>query len=395
MGKLSKLKVAIVHDWVVVKKGAEKCLESFCEIFPNSEVYTLLYKKGVSTIVDGRKIHHSFLQRFPGWKGYYRYLYPLMPIAIESFNFDKYDLVISSSHSVAKGIITSPHTCHISYIHSPMRYAWDMYEDYFGKESGMSLFKRMLILPQVHLLRLWDQSSASRPDYLIANSKLVSQRILKHWNRKSEVVNPPVDVTRFKIGERKKEYFLMVTSFEPNKKVDLAVKAFTELGYPLKIVGSTGRLMNKIKKMSGLNVEFLGRVSDDEIVRLYSEAKAFVLPGKDDFGISPLEAIASGTPVIAYGKGGSLETVVPINPESEDCIRFGAKNGVFFYEQEVTSLKKAIRSFLEYNLNQGWDQVRMRKWTKRFTTSNYKMMIKRLITKKYEEFQNQFESIEK
>jgi glycosyltransferase involved in cell wall biosynthesis len=307
-----------------------------------------------------------------------------MPIAIENFNFDKYDIVISSSYCVAKGIITSPDTLHISYIHTPMRYAWDMYEEYFGKGSGIGWLRRILILPQVSALRMWDQSSSSRQDYLIANSKLVKERISKYWRKESEIINPPVDVTRFRIGERKKEYFLMVSSFEPNRRVDLAVRAFTELGFPLKIVGSSGRLLKKIEKIAGLNIEFLGRVSDDEIIKLFSDAKALIMTGKDDFGIAPLEAIASGTPVIAYANGGSLDTVIPINPENEDCIRYGAKNGVFFYNQDVNSVKKAVRKFLEYDMNNGWDRIGMRKWAKRFTTSGYKSKIKAFISDKWE-----------
>ncbi|MFH1547353.1 MAG: glycosyltransferase [bacterium] len=381
----SKLKVAIVHDWIIKRRGAEKCLEAFCEIFPNADVYTLFYKKGVSKIVDGRKVYTSFLQKFPLWKFYYRYLYFLMPVAIERFNLDRYDIVVSSNFCVSKGVITKPETLHVSYVHSPMRYAWDMYEQYFGKRGGFSRLKRLIILPLVSVLRLWDQSSSVRPDFLVSNSRLVKERVKKYWRKDSKILNPPVDVSRFRFSERKSEYFLMVTTFEPNKRTDLAVRAFTELGYPLKIVGSYGRYMKKVKKMAGLNIEFLGFVSDDELAKLYSEAKAYVIPGKEDFGIAPLEAISSGTPVVAYGDGGALDSIIPINSEKEECIRYGAKNGVFFYKRDVSSLKKAVRQLQEYDLNEGWDKVGMRKWAKRFATSNFKSKMKSLVLNKYEE----------
>jgi glycosyltransferase involved in cell wall biosynthesis len=388
MATLSNLKVAIVHDWIVQNKGAEKCTEALCDIFPNADVYTLLYKKGLSVIIDSRKVYRSRLQRRPFWKKYYRYLFHLMPREIERFNFDKYDLVLSVSWCCAKGVITSPQTCHISYVQTPMRYVWDSYPYYFGDKSGHGWLYRFLLNPFLQYLRLWDQSSSSRPDYLTANSKFVQNRISKYWGRSSEVIYPPVNVGKFGISDKRKDYFLMVTSFEPNKRVDIAVRAFTELGIPLKIVGSSGRLESRIKRMAGMNVEFLGYVSDDELARLYREARAFVMPGIEDFGIAPLEAISCGVPVIAFGGGGALDTVIPINPEKEESIDSGAKNGVFFYDPTFQSLKNAVRKFMEYDLNEGWDRVKMRKWAKRFSVGNYKMKMKRFISKKYDEFKS-------
>lgn len=387
MANTSNLKVAIVHDWLVQNKGAEKVTEALCEMYPNADVFTLLYKKGVSEIIDGRKIYTSKLQKWPFWKKYFRYFLHLMPKEIERFNFDEYDLVISNSWCVAKGIVTSPHTCHISYVETPMRYLWDLYPYYVGSRSEIRRIKKFLINIFLQYLRLWDQSSTTRPDFIISNSKFIQKRVKKFWNRDSDVINPPVDLGKFKISDKRKEYFLMVTTFEPNKRVDLAVRAFTELGIPLKIVGSSGRLEKRIKRMAGLNVEFLGHVSDEELSKVYSEARAFVMPGIEDFGIAPLEAISCGTPVVAFGYGGSKDSVIPVNPEDDDCIRSGSKNGFFFYENTEASLKSAVRDFMEYDLNEGWDRIGMRKWAKRFGVGNFKMKMKRHISKKLGEYE--------
>ncbi len=369
---LENLKVALVHDWLTGMRGAERCLEVFCEIFPQADIFTLFHQEGsVSETIESHEIHTSFLQKIPGWQKFYRYLYPLMPTAIERFDFRGYDIVLSGSACVAKGVIVPHDVLHISYIYSPMRYAWEMYDDYFGDKSSMAWWKRIVIPPQLHYIRMWDVISTNRVDKLVADSKHVADRIEKIYRREADVIYPPVDTERMEIRKRKEDFYLMVTAFAPNKRVDLAIEAFNKLGLPLKIVGGTGRLQKEMKDRANDNIEFLGWQDDEKVADLYSRARAFVFPGIDDFGITPLEAMASGTPVIAFGGGGALETVVPINP------RYGKKyrkspTGVFFYQPTAHALIDAIELFQKHSRSKGWKREKMRKHAKSFNRKKFK-----------------------
>ncbi len=326
---LSKLKVAIVHDWLFTSRGGERVLEALCDAFPQAEIFTLFCRRGQnSQKIEGRPIHTSFINRFPRVERYYRYLLPLMPLAAEKLPVQGFDLIISSSHCVAKGIIPDPTALHVSYCHTPLRYAWDQSKYYFG--SG---WKQALTAPFLHYLRMWDVTSSARVDQFISNSAFVSRRIQKYYRRESEVIHPFIDLNKFHpaYGERG-EHYLMVTAFAPYKRVELAIEACERLGRKLLIVGS-GQQAASLKCIAGKNTEFLGNVGDADLPAIYSGAKALLFPGVEDFGITPLEAMACGTPVIAFAGGGALETV-----ENQ-------KSGLFFYEPTANSLMDAIERF--------------------------------------------------
>lgn len=331
------MRVALVHDWLTGMRGGERCLEVFCELFPEADLYTLLHVPGsVSSVIERMPIKTSFIQKLPFTRrGYRRYL-PLFPIAVEGFNLKGYDLILSCSHCVAKGIIPPPDALHVSYVLSPMRYAWDMYPDYFGEKGhgGIRLF--------MHYLRMWDVASSKRVDHFLCISRHVKNRIKKYYRRDSEIIYPPVDAGRFKLSDKKEDFFLVVSSFVPYKKIDLAIEAFNRIGYPLKIIGS-GSEEKRLRSVAGSNVEFLGWQPDEEVSKFYSECRALIFPGEEDFGIVPLEAMACGKPVIAYGRGGVLETVVPYGKKSSG--QETPPTGLFFYEQHVDSLIHAVSQF--------------------------------------------------
>jgi glycosyltransferase involved in cell wall biosynthesis len=333
------MRVALVHDWLTGMRGGEKCLEVFCELFPDADLYTLLHVQGsVSGTIEKHPIKTSFIQNLPFSKSHYRYYLPLFPKAIETFDLRGYELVLSSSHCVAKGVRTSPQTLHISYIHTPMRYIWDQFGVYF--ENGRSAW---MVQKGMQLLRPWLQNwdiTSSRNIYaLIAASHHVAERIRRYYGRQSEVIHPPVDFHAFSISKEDAGFYLMVTALAPYKRVDLAIEAFNRLKQPLKIIGS-GPEERHLKRMAGATVEFLGWESGSEVREAYAACRAVIFPGEEDFGIVPLEAMACGKPVIAYGKGGVLETVVPLEESSQQ-----SPTGVFFHEQSADSLIEAVRSF--------------------------------------------------
>jgi len=321
------MKVALVHDWLTGMRGGERVLEAFCELFPDAEIFTLFHFKGtVSPLIESHKIHTSFLQGI-AHKKWYRYLLPLMPAAIESFNLKKFDLVISSSHCVAKGVKPAQGAKHICYCHSPMRYIWDRQEDYFGEKA--SKFPLSLINSQ---LRKWDKSTSSRVDYFIANSQFIARRIEKCYGRKSEVIYPFMETSCFHRAEKIEDYYLVVSAFAPYKRNDIAIEACNRLQLPLKIIGF-GQAEDKLKKIAGKTVEFLGWQPDDKVRGYLSKCKALLFCGVEDFGIVPLEAMACGRPVIAFREGGLTETVVE------------GVTGEFFSEQTADSLIETLLRF--------------------------------------------------
>jgi glycosyltransferase involved in cell wall biosynthesis len=336
--KFGPLKVALIHDWLTGMRGGERVLEIFCQLFPQAHVFTLLHLPGtVSPAIEKMPIHTSFVQNLPFAKhGYRRYL-PLFPMAIERFNLKGYDLILSCSHCVAKGIIPPPDATHISYLLTPMRYAWDMYGEYFGA-------KRSRMIPFfIHYLRMWDVTSSQRVDHFVAISKHVQGRIKKFYRRESEIIYPPVDVDRFKIGDKQGNFFLIVSSLAPYKGIDLAIEAFNRLGYPLKLIGS-GPEEKRLRTAGTSNVEFLGWQPDEVVAHAYRQCRALIFPGEEDCGIVPLEAMASGRPVIAYGRGGALETVIPCDAGAEPGEE--APTGLFFHERTVESLMEAVERFV-------------------------------------------------
>jgi len=334
------MKVALVHDWLTGMRGGENCLEVFCQMFPGADIYTLIHIPGsVSQEIEKHRIYTSFIQRMPGARHRYRWFLPLMPRAIESFELKGYDLVLSSSHCVAKGVRPqgAPHLC---YCHTPMRYAWDMYGHYFNRErySWPTLFAIEKIMPG---LRRWDQSTVSRVDRFVANSRNVAERIKRIYGAESDVVYPPVDVDFYRQAPvfGKREGYLVVSAFAPYKKIDLAIKVFNERGERLLIVGA-GEDRARLKAMAGPTIQFEKPVSRERLRELYLRATALIYPGEEDFGIIPVEAMACGTPVIAYGRGGALETVIPLRDSFTE-----SPTGVYFDNQTPDSLNSAIDKF--------------------------------------------------
>lgn len=363
------MKVAIIHDWLTGMRGGERCLEVLCELFPNADLYTLLHISGsVSSAIESMNIETSFIQTLPFSKNNHRMYLPLFPMAIERFDLKKYDLILSCSHCVAKGIVPPPHGLHISYLLTPMRYAWDMYGDYFGKK------KKMLIPFFLHYLRMWDVISSQRVDYFLCISNHVANRIKKFYRRDAEIIYPPVEGSRFTSRKGKDDFFLIVSSLVPYKRIDLAIGAFNRLGHSLKIIGS-GPEEKRLKAMAKSNVEFLGWQPDDALADIYSSCRALIFPGEEDLGIVPLEAMASGRAVIAYGRGGTLETVVP-HGEAE------VPTGLFFQEQTVDSLVDAMRRF--FHIEKDFDPVRIRSHALRWDREVFKKKIKMSILQKLE-----------
>jgi glycosyltransferase involved in cell wall biosynthesis len=345
------MKVALVHDWLTGMRGGERCLEVFCELFPDADLYTLLHLPGtVSPKIESMRIRTSFLQNLPGIKKYYRYYLPLMPWAIGSFNLSGYDLILSSSHCVAKGICYSGKSKHICYCFTPMRYVWDQFEVYFsGKGRRLQGFFMSLLQP---FLKYWDTRSNRNVHQFIAISRHVQKKIESYYQRESTVIVPPVNTDFYTPTDAPREdYFLIVSALSPYKRVDLAVEAFNELGYPLRIIG-VGPEMPYLRSIAASNIQFLGWATDEQVRSHYARCRALVFPGEEDFGIVPLEAQAMGCPVIAFGKGGALETIIP--EASSWKPQTGIPNdktqkptGLFFYQVETGNLCKAIEDFID------------------------------------------------
>jgi glycosyltransferase involved in cell wall biosynthesis len=371
------LKVALVHDWLTGMRGGEKCLEILCELYPEADLYTLLsVRDRLSGSIKGMKIKPSFIQKLPMASRYYRYYLPLFPTAIERFDLKAYDLVISTSHCVAKGVLSAPDALHISYCFTPMRYIWDMYFEYFESSDGK--LKNLFISLFANYLRLWDVTSSARVDDFIAISKHVQKRIRKFYRRESTVIYPPVDCDFFCPSappEGKGDYYLMVTAMAPYKRVDIAIQAFNRLGKSILVIGD-GQGLKSLKKMAKKNVEFLGWQSDEKVRDYYRGCRAFIFPGEEDFGIAPVEAQACGSPVIAYERGGVLESVIPFPKENP--------TGVFFNHPTPESLITAVELF-ERKMDQ-FDSRHTRENALRFDKKRFREEIRSFIENRYQEF---------
>lgn len=368
------MKVALVHDWLTGMRGGERCLEIFCELFPQAPLYTLLHIPGsVSSIIEQRPIHTSFIGRLPFSKRGYRNYLPFFPMAIERFNLKGIDLVISLSHCVAKGGIPSPEACHVSYLLTPMRYAWDMYENYFGSN------RNPLLLLFIHYLRMWDVTSSQRVDYFLCISNYVAKRIEKFYRREAEVIHPPVNTKRFKVSDRCEDFFLVVSNLSPYKRVDLAIEAFNRLKYPLIIIG-TGPEEKRLRSKAGPNISFLGWQKDEIIADHYAKCRALIFPGEEDFGIVPLEAMASGKPVIAYGGGGALESIIPYDSPEKMEGKGSASTGLFFNEQTMDALVEAVERFIR--IEKEFDPVAIRNHSLQWDREIFKEKVKQYISEK-------------
>ena len=328
------MRVALVHDWLTGMRGGERCLEVFGELFPDADLFTLLHVPGsVAPVIERRRVITSFLQSIPGVERRYRLCLPLFPAAIRSFDLAGYDLILSSSHAVAKSVRVPRGALHVCYCFTPMRYVWDLYDDYFGARAGF--VARTAMPPLAAALRRWDRRTAAGVHHFIAISRFVADRIRRCYARHAEVIYPPVDVSRFRLGGAPDDFYLVVSALAPYKRVDLAVEAANRLGRRLLVVG-TGPEARRLRARAGPTVELLGWRDDAEVAELYARCRALLFPSVEDFGITPLEAMAAGRPVVALGQGGALETVIPPG---------GAEpaTGLFFAEQTVDALATAIR----------------------------------------------------
>ncbi len=353
-------KVAIIHDWLLFYRGGERVLEAICELYPEADIFTLFGRPDrLPPSLAEHKIHTSFLNHLPRVERYYRYLLPFFPRAIERFDLSEYNLVISSSHCIAKGVIPSANAKHLCYCHTPARYFWDKYDDYFGEHP-----LEPLIRPFVRSLRAWDKQSSSRVDQFVANSNRVRERIRDYYDRSAEVIHPFAALDNFTLSKEKREnFYLVVTALVPYKKVEIAVEACNALGRELWIVG-TGPSEKKLKSLAGKNVRFLGQANPESLRNIYAKARALLFPGEEDFGIAPLEAMASGTPVIALGKGGILDTVID------------GETGLFFREPTVENLKEALLRF------EGcvFDPLKCRTQAEKFTRRQFQSDFKKAIS---------------
>jgi glycosyltransferase involved in cell wall biosynthesis len=323
------MKVALIHYWLVTMRGGERVLEELCGLYPNADIFTHVVRPDkISDTIKSHRITTSFIARLPFATSQYQKYLPLMPMALEQFDLRDYDLVISSESGPAKGVITSENTLHLCYCHTPMRYLWNMYHDY--RETAGPL-TRAAMTPAFHRLRQWDVASASRVDHFIANSSTVRRRIAKTYRRVSDVIHPPVAVETFAPGAVK-DFYLLVGQLVPYKRTDIAVAAFNRLGKKLVVVGH-GSESARLRRMAGPNIVFLGSQPAAELRRLYAECRALIFPGEEDFGIVPVEAMASGRPVIGYDKGGIRDSVT------------NGVTGILYSEQNVEGLMAAVARF--------------------------------------------------
>jgi glycosyltransferase involved in cell wall biosynthesis len=356
------MKVAIVHYWLVGMRGGEKVVEALCEMYPDADVYTHVYDPAaISPTINRHSVRTTFISRLPRATRWYQYYLPLMPLALEQLDLRGYDLVISSESGPAKGFLVSPGTLHVCYCHTPMRYLWDMYHDYL---NGANRLTRWAMRPIMHYLRIWDALSAFRVDHFVANSRYVARRISKHYRRDADVVHPPVSVDDFHISEDVDDYYLMVGQLVGYKRPDIAVEAFNRMNRKLVIIGE-GELSNRLSSMAGPNVQLMGRQPFEVIRTHYAKCRALIFPGVEDFGIVPVEAMASGRPVIAYRAGGALETVEE------------GKTGLFFDTQDADALINAVTQY--ENRAEEFDPMRIRAHAESFHVSHFKREMQSLI----------------
>jgi len=374
------LKIAIVHDWLVNYGGAERVLEQLLDCYPNADLYCLFdFLPAKNRIfLNKTKIHTSFLQNIKSIDKFYRFFFPLFPLAIEQFDLNSYDLIISSSHSVAKGVLVSPEQLHICICYSPVRYAWDMQFKYLSDSNLLIGIKSWIVRWFLHKFRLWDSRTSNSVDEFIAISKFISRRINKIYRRNSTVIYPPVNTNYFRPEFIKSDYYLTVSRLVGYKKISLIIEAFNHLPNKKLIVIGAGPEFKKCKSLANNNIIMLGEVSDFELLKYLQSSKAFIFAAEDDFGIAPLEAQACGTPIIAYGKGGALETIIGHN-RSEPT-------GVFFEEQVIDSL---IKSILFFEVNQSlFTADNCRNNALFFSNDRFKSELINFIDSKYNTFKN-------
>ncbi|EPY4367975.1 TPA: glycosyltransferase family 4 protein [Klebsiella pneumoniae] len=371
--------IGIIADWLVTYAGSEKVIREFLNVYPQASLYSVVdfLNKQDREYFYGKQATTTFIQSLPfAQKKYQKYL-PLMPFAIEQLDISNHDIIISSSHAVAKGVLTGPDQLHISYVHSPIRYAWDLQHQYLREAGLTNNIKGLIAKWMLHKIRMWDYRTANGVDHFVANSQFIARRIKKVYGRHADVIYPPVDVERFSLCEDKEDFYFTASRMVPYKRIDAIVDAFKLMPDKKLVVIGDGSEMNKIKKKAGSNVEILGYQPNDVMTEHMRKAKAFIFAAEEDFGITPVEAQACGTPVIAFGKGGALETIRP----------FGEKNptGVFFKEQEPMSIKEAVNFFEQNQLM--FTSINCRNNALRFSENRFKNEVNNYIAEKWELFE--------
>jgi glycosyltransferase involved in cell wall biosynthesis len=372
------INIGIVADWLVTYAGSEKVIKEFIDVFPSSELYSVVDFLSDSNreLFSGKKAKTTFIQKMPFAKSKYQKYLPLMPLAIEQLDMSGHDVILSSSHAVAKGILTGPDQLHISYVHSPIRYAWDLQHQYL-RESGLSEgLKGFIAKYLLHKIRIWDYRTANGVDHFIANSKFISRRIHKVYGRSSDVIYPPVDVNNFTLNENKDNYYFTASRLVPYKRIDLIVDAFNEMPEKKLVVVGDGSEMDKIKSKAKGNIEILGYQPNNIMQKHMQNAKAFVFAAEEDFGITPVEAQACGTPVIAFGKGGVLETIIPEGNQNP--------TGVFFDKQEPGSIIESVNKF--ESMQDLFEPTECRRNAEKFSEERFRTEINTYIRDKWTKF---------
>lgn len=368
------MKKALIHDWFITSAGAEKCIKSFTNIWDDFDTFALFdffEYDDRKEVLNSKKTNTSFLQNLPFAKKLYRNFLPLYPLAIEQCDLSKYDLILSSSHCVAKGVLTNQDQLHICYMHTPIRYAWDLYHQYLDDNNLKKGIKGRLTQYILHKIRIWDLNSINRVDYFIANSNFVKKRIKKIYNKDSVVIYPPVDINRFKLCEEKEDFYVTAARMVSYKKIDLIVKAFSKIDKKLYVIGD-GPDFKKIKNIASENIEFLGFHNDEILVEKLQKAQAFIYAAIEDFGILPVEAQACGTPIICLGKGGTKETVID------------GLTGVYFENQTIDDILEGIEKF-EKNKDT-FIPSKIREHSLQFSKQRFEKEIEEFVNKKYDEF---------
>ncbi len=362
------MRIALIHDYLAQDGGAERVLEAMHELWPEAPIFVLFHDQKKLTRFNQQLIRKSWLSKMPFITSRFQWYLPWMPLATEQYNLREFDVVLSSTSAFAKGVITYPNTLHISYCHTPARYLWSDTHEYVA-DLNYNWFIKSLLPRTMYRMRLWDKMSADRVDHFIANSKTVERRINKYYRRESQIIYPPVSTEQFAISRDIGNYFVAGGRLVPYKRIDLVIQAFNRLKFPLKIFG-TGPELARLQRLAKPHIQFLGRISDSAKADLLSHAAAFIHPQLEDFGITPVESMAAGRPVIAYAAGGATETVT------------AGDTGIFFHRQNWESLLDAVLHFQPNN----WDSAHIRDQAMRFSTPQFKTAIKKYVEDRYEEF---------
>lgn len=373
------MKICIVHEWLVTYAGSERVLAELIKIYPTADVFSVVdfLSDADRALLGAPRTRTSFIQKLPGARKHYRSWLPLMPLAVEQLDLSAYDIVISSSHAVAKGVLTGPDQLHISYVHSPIRYAWDLQHQYLRESNLQHGLKSWLARWLLHKIRIWDYRTSAGVDFFVANSRFIGRRIQKVYRRDAEVIHPPVDVDAFTLHRDKEDYYLAASRLVPYKRMDLIVEAFSKMPKRRLVVIGDGPELSRLQSMATPNVTILGYQSSESLQSHMQSARAFIFAAEEDFGIIPVEAQACGTPVIAYGKGGSLETVLAA-PDS-------ARTGILFGEQSADSIIAAVERFESLAVPITADACRAH--AESFSAARFRLAFGSLVERRWLQFQ--------